>query len=129
MLDSGHEHIAGGETAVGSAARVKVMRVIAVASLVAVLAAGAAAQRRGSFPFRGPDQMPNVKVDGGFTFARVRYADYRGWSFDYPSMEQNLALTSSRLGADIARDNVRTAFGGHLPTIDLVVTNPSQIVP
>jgi outer membrane protein len=37
------------------------------------------------------------------------------------SMEQNLALTSSRLGADIARDDVRTAFGGHLPTIDLVV--------
>jgi outer membrane protein len=37
------------------------------------------------------------------------------------SMEQNLALTSSRLGAEIARDDVRTAFGGHLPTIDLVV--------
>ena len=36
-------------------------------------------------------------------------------------MEQNLALTSSRLGAEIARDNVRTAFGGHLPTVDLVV--------
>ena len=31
------------------------------------------------------------------------------------SMEQNLALTSSRLGAEIARDDVRTAFGGHLP--------------
>src|SRR5436190_3353004 len=37
------------------------------------------------------------------------------------SMNQNLALTSSRLGAEIARDNVRTAFGGHLPTVDLVV--------
>jgi outer membrane protein len=37
------------------------------------------------------------------------------------SMEQNLALTSSRLGADIARDNVRVAFGGHLPQVDLVV--------
>ena len=37
------------------------------------------------------------------------------------SMEQNLALTSSRLGAEIARDDVRTAFGGHLPTVDLVV--------
>jgi len=35
VLDSGHEHIAGGETAVGNAARVKLMRVIAVASLVA----------------------------------------------------------------------------------------------
>ncbi|HEU5137032.1 MAG TPA: TolC family outer membrane protein [Steroidobacteraceae bacterium] len=37
------------------------------------------------------------------------------------SMEQNLALTSSRLGAEIARDDVRTAFGGHLPTVELVV--------
>jgi outer membrane protein len=36
------------------------------------------------------------------------------------SMEQNLALVSSRLAADIARDDVRSAFGGHLPSIDLV---------
>jgi outer membrane protein len=37
------------------------------------------------------------------------------------AMEQNLALTSSRLGADIARDNVRVNFGGHLPQVDLTV--------
>ncbi len=36
------------------------------------------------------------------------------------SMSQNLALISSRLAADIARDNVRSAFGGHLPTVDLL---------
>jgi outer membrane protein len=36
------------------------------------------------------------------------------------SLEQNLNLISSRLAADIARDNVRSAFGGHLPTLDLV---------
>jgi outer membrane protein len=36
------------------------------------------------------------------------------------SMEQNLSLVSSRLAADIARDQVHTAFGGHLPTVDLV---------
>lgn len=35
------------------------------------------------------------------------------------SMEQNLALISSRLAADIARDDVRTATGGYLPSIDL----------
>jgi outer membrane protein len=35
------------------------------------------------------------------------------------SMEQNLALQSSRLGADIARDNVRIQFGGHLPQVYL----------
>ena len=36
-------------------------------------------------------------------------------------MEQNPALTSSRLGADIARDEVRMQFGGHLPSVDLVL--------
>ncbi|HEY1492331.1 MAG TPA: TolC family outer membrane protein, partial [Steroidobacteraceae bacterium] len=36
------------------------------------------------------------------------------------SLQQNLSLISSRLAADIARDNVRAAFGGHLPTLDLV---------
>lgn len=38
------------------------------------------------------------------------------------SMEQNLALVSSRLAADIARDDVRSAFGGHLPSIDFTAT-------
>ena len=36
------------------------------------------------------------------------------------SLDQNLSLIASRLAADIARDNVRIAFGGHLPTIDLL---------
>jgi len=36
------------------------------------------------------------------------------------SLEQNLTLISSRLAADIARENVRVAQGGHLPTLDLV---------
>ncbi|MEN9788100.1 MAG: hypothetical protein RLZZ473_164 [Pseudomonadota bacterium] len=47
------------------------------------------------------------------------------------SMEQNLALVSSRLAADIARDNVRAAFGGHLPELDLVASksNTDQTSP
>jgi outer membrane protein len=36
------------------------------------------------------------------------------------SMEQNATLISSRLAADIARDQVQGAFGGHLPSVDLV---------
>lgn len=39
------------------------------------------------------------------------------------SLEQNLDLISTRLAADIARQNVRVAFGGHLPTIDIVASN------
>lgn len=38
------------------------------------------------------------------------------------SMRQNLRLVSTRLAADIARDDVRAAFGGHLPTLDLVAS-------
>jgi outer membrane protein len=38
------------------------------------------------------------------------------------SMNQNLALVSSRLAADIARADVQTAFSGHLPTIDFVAS-------
>jgi outer membrane protein len=50
------------------------------------------------------------------------------------SLEQNLSLISSRLAADIARDNVRVAIGGHLPTLDLVAgrsytqTNATEII-
>jgi outer membrane protein len=50
------------------------------------------------------------------------------------SLEQNLSLISSRLAADIARDNVRIALGGHLPTLDLVAgrsyiqTSASEII-
>ncbi len=38
------------------------------------------------------------------------------------SLNQNIALASSRLAADIARDNVRSAFGGHLPALDFVAS-------
>ena len=38
------------------------------------------------------------------------------------AMDQNTQLLSSRLGADIARENVRIAFGGHMPQVDLVGT-------
>lgn len=36
------------------------------------------------------------------------------------SLEQNPTLVSSRLAADIARDNVRVAIGGHLPSLDIL---------
>jgi outer membrane protein len=56
---------------------------------------------------------------GNMPLAVPEPADPQKWV--EASMDQNLALTSSRLGAEIARDDVRTAFGGHLPTVDLVV--------
>jgi outer membrane protein len=38
------------------------------------------------------------------------------------SLQQNLSLIASRLAADVARDNVRIAFGGHLPTLSLIAS-------
>lgn len=38
------------------------------------------------------------------------------------SLQQNLSLIASRLAADVARDNVRVAFGGHLPILSLVAS-------
>jgi outer membrane protein len=38
------------------------------------------------------------------------------------SLDQNVSLLSSRLAADIARENVKIAFGGHLPTLDLLAS-------
>ncbi len=43
------------------------------------------------------------------------------------SMQQNLALVSSRLAADIARDDVRSAFSGHLPEVDLVASRSNAV--
>jgi len=42
------------------------------------------------------------------------------------SLDQNLSLISSRLAADIARDNVRVAIGGHLPSLDVVAGRSYQ---
>src|ERR1700733_3861413 len=36
------------------------------------------------------------------------------------ALQQNLSLVSSRLAADIARENVSAARGGHFPSLDLV---------
>jgi outer membrane protein len=42
------------------------------------------------------------------------------------ALQQNLSLVSSRLAADIARENVSSARGGHYPSLDLVGSNYHQ---
>jgi outer membrane protein len=42
------------------------------------------------------------------------------------ALEQNLALVSSRLAADIARGNISRARGGHVPSVDLVASGTKQ---
>jgi outer membrane protein len=57
---------------------------------------------------RPPEDMPFIAPDPITVEDWVRMA-----------MDQNASLISSRLAADIARDQVESAFSGHLPTIDL----------
>jgi outer membrane protein len=51
-------------------------------------------------------------------------ADEKSWVA--ASLDQNLDLLSTQLAADIARDNVKVAFAGHLPTLSLVASNTSS---
>jgi outer membrane protein len=44
------------------------------------------------------------------------------------ALQQNLSLVSSRLAADIARENVSSARGGHFPSLDLVASGYKQNV-
>lgn len=42
------------------------------------------------------------------------------------AMDQNLALASSRMAAEITRDNISLQRGGHYPSLDLVVSRGNQ---
>lgn len=64
--------------------------------------------------FGGGRFVPSARVspyDGSFTFARLSYDDYPGWSYDFPEMEENLTsvmnlitnLRSNAKGSDIIR--------------------------
>jgi Domain of unknown function (DUF4159) len=58
---------------------------------------------------------PNVRYDGRFTFARIRYTVYRrsGWEFDYPTMERNLMTMMQEVSA--LRPHVQ---GSNVHTLD-----------
>jgi outer membrane protein len=58
---------------------------------------------------RPGDDMPLVSPDP---------AEEEDWV--KAALDQNLALQSARLGAEIARENISIARGGHFPTVDLV---------
>ena len=61
-----------------------------------------------------------AKPGGDMPLLNPEPADEERWV--NTSLEQNPTLVSSRLAADVARDNVRFAVGGHLPTLDLVAS-------
>jgi hypothetical protein len=68
-------------------------------ALASAVAAGAAAQRRGFYEYSVEPSLHNVRYDGRFTFARIKYQTapggywYQGmpsWSHGYPVSEDHL---------------------------------------
>jgi hypothetical protein len=91
-------------------------RLVLVFLLAAALALPALAQRGGGRRF-GSGLMPReaspVTYDGRFVIVRLWYSGYRGWSFDYPDMEQNLTLILNEITAIPARPD-----GSHILRMD-----------
>ena len=92
-----------------------VRRLLAATGLVPMLAtldaAGSGAEAQGFRGGRGRGMTlePNPAYDGRFSFARLRYQEYRssGWAFDYPTMERNLMLMMQHVTA--LRPHVRAS--------------------
>lgn len=87
------------------------IRWLALLLLVALPLALAAQRGRGGFFSFRAERYGNVRYDGRFTFARIQYAGYVGWAFDYPEMERHLTtilreLTSIRPRTD--ESNIHT---------------------
>jgi len=85
------------------------------AGLVALLCLPAAVSEARSQRYyqRGITVEPNVRYDGRFTFARIRYTVHwrSGWEYDYPAMERNLMrmITElSSLDAHVDGSNIHT---------------------
>jgi len=69
----------------------RLIGILVVAALLATLPALAQRSRRFGFGW-DPRPTNTVAYDGRFVIVRLWYAGHSGWSFDYPDMEQNLAL-------------------------------------
>lgn len=79
----------------GSGRRLAIVMVVALL-LMLPLAAQRWDGRRPGFGWQPRTASP-VEYDGRFTIVRLWYPYYGGWSYDYPDMEQNLALILDEL--------------------------------
>ena len=70
--------------------------IVATLTLLVPLAAQRRDGRRFGFA-PDPRSLNAVEYDGRFTIVRLWYPYYRGWSYDYPDMEQNLTLILNEL--------------------------------
>jgi len=87
--------------------------VVLAAVLLVFLIDGLSRHVAGQRRWRGLRMEPNVAYDGRFTFARIRYTEYRssGWAFDYPTMERHLMTMMrevSGLRPHVSSSNIHT---------------------
>jgi hypothetical protein len=73
--------------------------IVIVVALLLVLPLSAQRQGGRRFGFGSQPSTGSVAYDGRFTIVRLWYPYYRGWSYDYPDMEQNLTLIINELTA------------------------------
>ena len=79
--------------------------------LLAALPLALLAQRGRGGPFGvGAPRYGNVVYDGKFTFARIQYAGYGGWAFDYPEMERHLTTILRELTSIQPRTDASNIF-------------------
>ncbi|MGH7676851.1 MAG: DUF4159 domain-containing protein [Gemmatimonadaceae bacterium] len=71
--------------------RIGLRAFVTAAALLCAADADAQRFRRGGYESA---LEPNLRYDGRFIFARIRYTEYTsvGWSFDYPTMERHLMM-------------------------------------
>jgi outer membrane protein len=120
QLDQANQRFEVGQTAITDVQEARAARDTAAAAVIAAKRALATAEDQ-LREITGQKYDMLAKPGADMPLEMPEPADQNRWV--NTCLEQNLALISSRLAADIARENVRVAFGGHLPTIDIVATN------
>ena len=86
--------------------RSRPVRLALVAALAGILAAPALAQ----WGRRRVPAATAVPYNGQFTIVRLTYANYPGWSYDYPDMEHNLTLILNAITGLTARTDGSAIF-------------------
>lgn len=120
QLDQANQRFEVGQIAITDVQEAKAARDTATAAVIAAKRTLATAE----------DQLQEItsqkydalaKPGGDMPLNVPQPADETQWVNS--ALDQNLSLISSRLAADIARENVHVAFGGHLPTLDIIASN------
>ncbi len=117
QLDQANQRFEVGQIAITDVQEAKAARDTATAAVIAAKRATATAEDQLQ-EITGKKYDALAKPSSDLPLSVPEPNDENRWVTT--SLDQNMSLISSRLAADIARDNVHVAFGGHLPTVDIL---------